>query len=193
MPMGIVSDSDFDIEQSKLKTPDVVPNQQDRVKKIIAEVDDIKRGRTNGRLQVPNEIREMAAKSAINGEGSADEIAKAYGISESSLSAYKVGAHSTTTYHEPNPELAPKITDHKERISKKARARLLAALNELSPDKLAGVKARDLAAIAKDMSTIVSDMEPPPSAPTNQNNVQFVFMAPRIQSLDEYQTLNVKE
>ena len=194
MPMGIVSDSDFEIEQGRLKTPDVVHGEQNRVRKIIAEVDDIKKGRGNGRKEIPEEIRALAAKAAIRGEGTAKEITEAFDISPASLSAYKVGATSTATYNEPDVKLLSEVTDYKTRISKKARSRLLAALNEITPQKLGFVKPRDLAAIAKDMSTIIADMEPPaPINPTNQNNVQFVFMAPRIQSMDDYQTLQVKE
>ena len=173
MPMGIVSDDDFDLAIQQTK------------------VVDIKRGRGEGRIAVPDMIREEAAKSAINGEGTGKDIARAFGISESSLSAYKVGATSTTTYNEPDDDLVKKILGHKERISKKAVRTALAALKEITPQKLEGVKARDLASIAKDMTSVIRDMEPKSDQPNQQNNVQFVFMAPRVKSIDEYPVINV--
>jgi len=200
MPMGILSDEDFESEMvgtsSPLKSEVVRPELKSNNE---AKVEDIKRGRVNsdgtGTKEVPPEIREIVAKSAINGEGTHKEIANAFGVSESSVSAYKVGAPSTTTYHSPSSELSSKITDHKVRISTKARNRLISALNEITPQRLEGVKTRDLAAIAKDMASIVKDMEP--SNSTNGanavSNVQFVFMAPKVKDIEDYKFIDVKE
>ena len=188
MPMGIVSDSDFDLERERLggNSGTKQPNQS-------TSVIDINKGRGD-KKETPKEIREAVALSAINGEGTGSEIARAFNVSESSVSAYKQGAHSTASYNEPNQSLFDKLTDHKQKISKKARSRLLAALNEITPDRLATVKPRDLAAIAKDMSAIISDMEPPiPISQNNQNNVQFVFMAPRVRNEADYAVIEVND
>ena len=188
MPMGVVSNDDFEIEKQRLERG----NGDKRA--VTPEVIDIKRGRTPDTKEVPEVIREAVALAAIKGEGTAKEISEAFGVSSSSVSAYKVGAHSTTSYDSPNESLLDSINGHKEKISKKARARLLSALNHITPDKLASIKARDLAAIAKDMSAIISDMEPAVAVNQNQqNNVQFVFMAPRVQNIDSYPTMNVAE
>ncbi len=70
----------------------------------------------------------------------------------------------------------------------------MAALKNITTEKLVAVKPRDLAAIAKDMSAIIADMEPKvPVSQNNQNNVQFVFMAPRVKTIDEYQIMTVNE
>ena len=187
MPMGVLNDDDFLSEMSN--------TDEDKKKEshTIASVEDIKRGRTKDTKEIPEEIRELAAKSLINGEGTLSQVASAYGISSSSASAYKVGAHSTTTYDSPNPALLSKITDHKTKISNKARSRLLSALNGITPDKLEGTKARDLASIAKDMASIVKDMEPPMPGLGQTNNVQFVFMAPRVKEIDNYNVIDIKE
>jgi predicted transcriptional regulator len=181
-PMGIVSNEDFEksIKQSKIE---------------IAKVDDIKKGRGEGTKNVPDEIRALAAQSAISNEGTGENIARAFGISPSSVSAYKVGAHSTTSYDKPNQDLFDKITGHKQRITKRALKTALSALSHLTPENLSNVKARDLAAIAKDMTAIIADMEPkvPINQNNQQNNVQFVFMAPRVREISEYQTIQVNE
>jgi hypothetical protein len=44
------------------------------------------------------------------------------------------------------------------------------------------------------MSAIISDMEPKTIVENNQqNNVQFVFMAPRVQDISEYPIIDVSE
>jgi hypothetical protein len=176
MPMGIVSDEDFEKSIAQ------------------AQVKDIKKGRGEEKKNTPDVVRETIARCAINGEGTGKEIAEVFGVSPSSVSAYKVGATSTTTYNEPDSELVDKVLGHKERISKHAVRTALRALREITPEKLSGIKARDLAAIAKDMSAVISDMEPKTQINTNnQQNVQFVFMAPRVKELSEYQTITVNE
>lgn len=197
MPMGIVSDSDFEDELVKLGI--VHPVKERAVSITIvppmpaaATVEDIKRGRGDA-TNVPDIVREIVAKSAINGEGTGVEIAEAFGVSPSSVSAYKVGATSTASYHQPDDELLSTIVGHRKNISKGARETLLAALESLTPDKLLNEKARDLAIIAKNMSGIIVDMEPPLPPVHNQQNVQFVFMAPRVRSEDSYQIREVND
>jgi len=200
MPIGIVSDSDFlrEISNSSVvkeshpaaTQPHIPPNKESHLSEIPVEIKDIKRGRGNT-LETPSEIRSAAAISAINHQGTGKDIADTFGLSPSSVSAYKVGAHSTDSYDSPNPSLLATINDHKEKVSKKARSRLLAALNELTVDKLATAKARDLASIAKDMSSVVKDMEP--SVSSSQTNVQFVFMAPRVKDIDDFKIIDVHD
>jgi hypothetical protein len=185
MPMGIVSDTDFETEKSRLKIKEL-PS--------VSEVIDIKRGR--GPVEeVPDVVRETIAKCAINGEGTAKDIADTFAVSESSVSAYKVGAHSTSSYNEPSESLLDKVTSHKNKISRKARARLIAALNHITDEKLQDIKAIDLSTIAKNMAAVVKNIEPP--APdvvnNNQSNVQFVFMAPRVKDETEYRTITVND
>jgi hypothetical protein len=218
MPMGIVSDADFQSELSRLTIKSSKPLAEGRVLEddgnigeiIIptapvspefnenktnqneeAEVIDILKGRGNTN-EVPQILREIIAKSAINNEGSGAEIARAFDVSESSVSAYKVGATSTASYNEPDENLLSTVLGHRQKISKQARNKLLNALEHLTTDKLKGVKARDLSAIAKDMSAIITDMEPPiPTNVGNQQNIQFVFMAPRVQSEENYAVIDV--
>ena len=200
MPIGIVSDSDFLREISNSGSasqaatqplPLTSPtNKEPHLSESSIEIKDIKRGRGNT-PETPSEIRSAAAISAINHQGTGKDIADTFGLSPSSVSAYKVGAHSTDSYDSPNPSLLATINDHKEKVSKKARSRLLAALNELTVDKLATAKARDLASIAKDMSSVVKDMEP--SVSSSQTNVQFVFMAPRVKDIDDFKIIDVHD
>lgn len=192
MPMGIVSDEDFKKEVERLigSTREI---EHAEMEKDLAIIEDIQRGRPKEKTEIPEIIRECVARSAINGEGTGVEIAGAFGVSPSSVSAYKVGATSTASYSEPDENLLSVVTEHRQKISRGARNTLLAALDNLTPSKLESVKARDLASIAKDMSSIIVDMEPPLPPVHNQQNVQFVFMAPRVQNEDAYDVIDVHD
>lgn len=182
MAMGIVSDQDYEKE---------LQQNGERLQQGSTNIQKIELGRPPNKTEVPEIIREEAAKSIINGEGTAKQVSEAFGISQSSLSAYKVGATSTASYNSPDPTLLDKINDHKLRTSSKARKVLMRALAEITDDKLTAVKPRDLAAIAKDMSSIVQDMEP--RQVQSNSSVQFVFMAPRVKELSDYRIIDVKD
>lgn len=188
--MGIVSDEDFELDGNEVTSSD----KKEVTRIPSANVEEIKRGRAPDTKEVPSQIREAVARATINGEGTHKQIAETYSVSPSSVSAYAVGAHSTSSYHSPNSSLSNAITDHKARISNKARNRLLSALNNITSDKLANAKVRDLAAIAKDMSGIVQDMEPQsPSSSNSSQSVQFVFMSPKVKDIEDYKIIDVND
>lgn len=195
MPMGIVSDSEFDCEKDKLspsreESKSTVPSITGPV--ISGQVVDVTRGRPVGSVEVPNTLRKVIGETAVSdGRDQAVELARQFGISPSSASAYGVGATSTSSYDEtPN---GSHIIKTKEKISKRARGRLMAALRHITDDKLDSSKARDLAGIAKDMSAVVKNMEPDgPKVPTS-NGPTFVFYSPQFRKEDSYEVVNAKE
>jgi hypothetical protein len=171
MSMGIVNDSDFEEE---IKKSSIVPLQRGR-------------GSTP---QVPESLRKIIGENAIE-EGSKETkvMTRTLGISDSSLSAYKVGASSTASYH--NPSFKDHIDKARGRIVKKARNRLTRALNEITPEKLRDEKPRDLAAIAKDMSSIIKDFEP-----RNDDNVApkaLIIFAPQMVKEERFDVIDVGE
>src|SRR5215203_3209703 len=114
MAMGIVSEEDFNSELGKIgpsKKPDAIPSPTK-----IAEVMDLpSKGRGKDNVEVPNSVRNLIGLEALNeGRASALELAKQFGISPSSVSAYTQGAKSTATYDEkPN---APVIDNQKNNV-----------------------------------------------------------------------------
>lgn len=138
--------------------------------------------RTRGRgavKEVPEIIREIIAEDAILSDKTAKQISEEHGISKSSISAYKHGATSTTTYNEPNERLAEHNNVIRNNIISDARSRLVSALQHITPDKLSEAKLRDVASVAKDMSVIIRNMEPDViKDPNKENNVAFVFYNP---------------
>ena len=119
-------------------------------------------------------------------------MAESFGISASSVSAYDVGATSTASYDiRPNEGT---ISRSKQRVVKRARGKLIAALNGITKDKLDGTNAKDLAGIAKDMAAVIKVMEPEPVRQVNNDNgPKFVFYAPTIRKETNYEVVQAKE
>lgn len=188
MAMGIVSDKDFDVEKEKL-----IPSEQKPVP-TNGKIQDINRGRGAGNVEVPNSLRNViGAENLESGRDSAMELARQFGIAPSSVSAYSKGATSTASYADrPNAGLLNKTRD---RIAKRARGKLMRALNKITDEKLEAANAKDLAGVAKDMSAIVRSMEPDdPKTPANVNNgPTFVFYAPQPRTEEQFQVVHAKE
>jgi transcriptional regulator with XRE-family HTH domain len=175
MPVGLVSDEDFELEH--------------------ASIVDIQRpGRRNGDNNVPSSLRQVIAEEAIvNGNGSANELAELFGISKSSVSAYKNGATSTDSYNLPNPILADKVKTVKDKIRSKAQSKLIMALGEVTPDKLKSAKLRDIAATAQAMSAIVKNMDDNNGDSGRLNPANFIIYAPYIKNESDFRTVVINE
>jgi hypothetical protein len=188
MAMGIVSDKDFVVEKEKLTPSNETPVP------TTAQIQDINRGRGAGNVEVPNPLRNVIGDELqTNGRESAVELARHFGISPSSVSAYGIGATSTASYADrPNGAV---VKQARERIAKRARGKLIKALNKITDDKLEAANAKDLAGIAKDMSAVVRSMEPDDSKVPGQTNngPTFVFYAPQVRSEDHFDVVHVKE
>lgn len=188
MGMMIVNDDDFDSELLK--------NRPTPLKKESIEVEirpPVDRGRGIGNIEVPNTIRNIIADTAIShGRESAIELAKSFGVSESSVSAYTNGATSTASYDKKvNGNF---INDAKNRVTNKARKRLMMALHHMTEDKMETSNIQTLSSVAKDMSVIIKNMEPSDDKndkPSNGPN--FIFYSPNKKDEDVYDAIYVKE
>ena len=190
MPMGIVSDTDFEKElgnsSPKSKSvPSVTTAVVNRIEKP---------GRSEGDNNVPDSLRKIIGEtSEIDGRQSALALAEKFGISPSSVSAYANGSKSTDSYDK-RPNLAH-INEAKERISSKARKKLFSALNNLTDEKMADAKAVDLASIARSMSGIVKEMEPeiPKESDSVKSGPTFIFYSPQVKTEEHYDVVNARE
>ena len=191
MPLGVVDTDEFEKELKRAGiNSDTNESEDNKPRAIIGELVDIRRGRIPGSKETPEIIREIVGVEAANGAKNST-LMRATGLSQSSISAYKNGATSTTTYHEPDPKLANKINITKERISNKAHSRLMMALREIKPESLVGIKPRDLAGIAKDMSAVVKNMEP--SIQIQDNSTKVVVYRPHMRDESEFDVITVSE
>ncbi len=145
--MGIVSDQDFEKEIDSFSIP-IKPVEKK------SNVIDIAKGRPEGKKEVPQPIRALIAEEAICG-ASPDSIKEQFNTSLSSISAYKNDATSTASYHNPNALLKKANDILRDEVSSAARGRLMSAIRALDDKKISEAKARDIAGIAKDMSSIM--------------------------------------
>jgi hypothetical protein len=177
MPMLIVDDESFAIEQAKL-------NREPPGAIFIPKKHG---GRRNGDTDVPMPLRKVIAEEAVNGTNS-NELAKVFGISHDSISAYKHGATSCATYNKPNQELQLFVDKTTEKINVRAKNRILMALKHITEEKLKEAKPRDLAAIASDMAKVVEK-----TAPRVRENVSntIVFYSPTQNKEESYDSIAV--
>jgi len=190
MAIGIVNDDDFNLEIDKCVQVPTKPRVH------IPEIIEIERGRGKGNVAVPEALQKIIGEeSNINGRQEAIALAESFGISASSVSAYANGATSTASYSDTKPSIRQHINAAKERISKKARGKLLAALDEITPQKLKEVtKLRDISGIAKDLSGIVRDMEPAKEESSDSSNKPtFVFYSPQFKKEEHFETIILNE
>lgn len=189
MPIGLVSDNDLEIELNKLNKVPSTP-----AKAVV--VDKPTRGRDDGDVNIPDSLRQIIGEEAvINGRQSALSLAEMMGVSPSSVSAYAKGATSTTTYHEPKSSIISHINKSRARAVKKASKTLQGALSAITQEKLDYTDAKDLSVIAKNMSGIIKDLEPPTSPGSDQSSSapNFIIYAPQFRQENSFETIEVKE
>jgi hypothetical protein len=189
MPIGLVNDLHFMEELSRCSGG--------VKKKETPEIIDIERpGRKTGDTNVPDSLRKVIAdEHLMNGREAALNLAKDFGISSSSVSAYAKGATSTTTYDTPSKSLISHINKSRERAIKRASKTLNQALGAITQDKLDYTDARDLSGIAKDMSVIIKNLEPaaPVEEKDSKSGVQFVIFAPQFREEKSFDVIQVNE
>lgn len=202
MPLGIVSDDDFLLELERLKSgkkereekKNTEPNRNEKegeAEEANNKVISISRGRGENNIEVPDSLRALIASTAIeSGRAEALSLAKQFGISPSSVSAYTNGATSTASYHDPAPELKQKINNTKERLGKIARGKLALSLRHITEEKVAEAKLRDIASVAASMASVIKQMEPD-SDRNNSTQVNIVLYAPKLKSESQYDTIDI--
>lgn len=200
MGMGIVSDKSFDREflpDSAVPTPsDTISSTNTNTEDKGVVIESNPRGRGIDSTEVPNSLRNLIGdESQTYGRQSAIELAQSFGISPSSVSAYNAGATSTATYNDrPN---SGAVRRSRERIAKRARGKLFMALNRITEEKLDAANVKDLSMIAKDMSTIIRNVEPMDETKdkniNNNNGPTFVFYSPQIRREDTFTVVQGRE
>ena len=189
MPIGIVTDEEFERELNR-----TLPQPQKKVHIPIVE-DLPSKGRSNGDVNVPESLRKIIGEeSVINGRQAALQLASQFGISPSSVSAYSKGATSTASIDTPKQSIIQHINKSRQRSIKRASSVLNAALSAITQDKLDYTDARDLSGIAKDMSAIIKNLEPPADVnPSEGRGPQFVVYAPVFRDERSFDSITVNE
>lgn len=201
MPIGIVSDEDFqkEINSYSRTTPGgrvITPaSKPDTVLEgVILEKESP--GRKKGDKNVPDSLRQLIGEEhLLNGRESAIQLAADFGISPSSVSAYANGATSTASYDSPKPSILNHINKARTRAMGRAAKTLNAALATISQEKLDYLDADKLSGVAKDMSVIIKNLEPKHASEgaTDSKAPQFVIFAPQFRDERSYDSITVQE
>lgn len=192
MPFGVLTKEQFAQELCKvspsfasvINSPVISPVLTGEI--IKGEVVSIVRGRGPVK-EVPESLRTLIGTEAVL-NGQHNKIAEAFGVSPSSVSAYKNGATSTASYNLPESNLKEAIDSAKQVIATSAREKIKLALDKLTEESLVGAKIKDIASIAKDMSVVMKNMEDGHGG-IEINNKVLVYQ-PKLREDDEYEVIN---
>jgi len=201
MGMGLVDDSEFESQLSNVtqsrSIPKSIPSTPNEVIEGEAVIEDIpSKGRKEGDNNVPESLRNLIGITAqTEGRKEAIALAKMFGVSPSSTSAYSNSATSTKTYNQPDNKISDVILRRKSQLTKKALNKLGTSLDKITDDKLDALDAKELASITKDMSAVIKNLEPPSTngKEDGRPNVAFVLYRPEIRHEDSYDSLPVSE
>lgn len=217
MPLGIVSNSDFDselnnsavsiIKNNTINKSDIIKNKSeprafiysDNSDSIVnAEVLDLPVvGRLNDVTNIPQSLRKILGEEvAVHGLASAMKLAESlggHGISQPTLSTYARGEISPGQVSNSSTDLLNHINGRKTKISKRALNKLNLALSLIDEQKLLGCDAKELSSVAKDMAIVSKQMEPREKSDEVKDPVQFHFYAPQIRSENHYETVVAKD
>jgi hypothetical protein len=188
MPLGLLTDDEFEREFSKKKIQVEVEESH--------KVEESPRGRSEGDMNVPDSLRQIIGETAVvDGRQAALKLANQFGISPSSVSAYANGATSTTTYDTPSKSIFSHINKSRARAIKRAQKTLNGALSAITQEKLDYSDAKDLSGIAKDMAVVIKNLEPEKVVDESaaKQTPQFVIYAPQFKQENSFEVIDVKE
>jgi hypothetical protein len=175
-------ETNHEVTNDDVKIPEILTTKELIARKRALHT----RGRSAGDVNVPLSLQQLIGETgALDSRQEAIALAKDFGISESSASAYAAGATSTASYNQPTPAINDHISKVKARIAKKARGKLNVALDALTPEKLEHAKAKDISGVARDMAGVIKSLEYTDSSQNNPNNLpanqpQIVIYAPSV-------------
>lgn len=183
MPMMIVDDDSFDSELSRSES-NPVPVKDNVIRRPF-------HGRNIGDNNIPSVVREIVA----NDESSTGkQLSESFGISESSVSAYRHAATSTASYDIPQEKLKEIVDNKLERISNRSKNALMKVLRKMNSKefdaKLDASKAVELSTIAANMSRVVEKVSPKQAENVTNNNIIFYTPTPSKKSSFEVIEMN---
>jgi len=175
MPVGLVSDEDFELERALI-------------------IDRLPSGRKEGDRNVPDAVRKIIADEAItNGNDEAKKLARFFGVSNSSVSAYKNDAVSTASYDKPNEELALSNKATRNKLQGKALSKLESAIDALTDEKLQMSSAIQISSVVKNMSGTFNDLNDKGDGDKGINPGKFIIYAPIMMKDNEFKTVIVND
>lgn len=195
MPIGVVTDDDFQLELERLSGMSKPTRNEPQVIEGTI-IDKPSRGRSEGDTNVPDSLRKIIGETAvIDGRKEALDLARMFDISDAQVAAYAKGATSTASYHSPTKSIISHINKARRKAISKAQKTMNGALDAITQEKLDYADPKDLSSIAKDMSAIIKNLEPEqaPVDPNESSRPQFVIFAPSFKREEHYESIVVNE
>lgn len=217
MPLGIVSDSEFDAERqnsdslhesnspgenhlnnTKIDFEDSIKPSEETEEVKIPEIITSSQiaGRHEGIGNIPQSLRKVLADDVItNGVKSAQSLVSGLGmkVSQPTLNTYGNGETSPGSNTPASQDMFEYVNGRKAKITKKALNKINMALELIDSSKMAGLDARELTGIAKDMAVVVDKMQPAKKEETKKDPVQFIMMMPQMHQENHYETVVAKD
>jgi len=187
IPTRLIKDAEFPLNESVPQEPEIVTSDV-IIKRMGA-------GRQVGDVNVPQSVRTLLADTTVfEGRREGNQLADVFGVSHGSVGVYATPNSKLAENLSPDirQDINSFLTGKKEKISKKAIARLSMAMNHITEEKLQDLGAVALGTVAKDMAAVVKSMEPKEES-KQDNNVQFLMYAPQVKNENHYQTVTAKD
>jgi len=172
--MLVVDSESFELELSRLTNPSAK----------IVKMDKLGRG---DKKETPESLRALIAQDSLNQNGTAKQIAQAYGVSESSVNAYKGGA--TSTDRMVNGKLDKDLVSRNEKIGKRAQNKMRLAIEHITKEKLEAAKVGEISQVAANMARVVEKTLPKVPENVTQNNI--IFYSPQQIGEGNYDVIDV--
>jgi len=148
------------------------------------------KGRGLGNKNKSDDERIEVAQDSITGLSNR-EVAEKHNVSLSSVSAYKNGATSTSSYNEKDEALQKSNDEVKIIIGNQVKNKLLQTLEAITPDKITKAKLGELTNLAHGMSGILKHIEPSDENQNKGNGPQFIFMVPEQKREEHYKIIEL--
>lgn len=177
MPLGIVSVEDWDKEINHN------PSKDNESSRPLIRDTNLGRG---SKQETPEVIRNIVGEEKVRGEVG-KELAKLFGLSDASVSAY--GQGMTSSNGTTSEELANHIGKVRLKVKSQAAAKLSLALDSINEDKLSKARVGELSAVARNMAAIVKDMDVDDRE--NKPQTQIIFVAPHMRKEEQYEVIDV--
>lgn len=122
-------------------------------------------GRNKGDKNIIPFVRELIAKDALEGKGTAEEIAEEWNVSESSVNNYKNGRNTNADLKGSNEELAEKnaLLDinklRREKVVNDVTIKLMEAMEKIKTNKIHKEKLPTQVKIVKGLADTLSSLE----------------------------------
>lgn len=135
------------------------------------------------RAKMDDQERYNVIMAAIASGRTQAEIAREFGLSESTVSRLVRGERGS-------PELQHRVDEKVHKISDAAIDRVLAAVNVITDDKLAKSSPKEAASVAKDLTTVIEKISN--RHKKDNSGTKVIIVRPQLGEIDDYEVVQIQ-